>query len=150
MRAELPRPPWYSHRRQWLGIGMALVSTLLVVGLALQQYRFGSVEDALSKTIEERDREENRRDSLRQSLTGCRELLARYQADKEQCVRDIADFRHQLDLLTRKTQSLERVHSMLRELEAVYERFRASERRFLDALEQSRQRMKRIKPKEGT
>jgi chromosome segregation ATPase len=113
---------------------MALVAVGLATAILCIQHRSTSANATLSRATSDRDDAADQGNSLRVSMKRYHDLLSRYQADKEKVIGDIADFRNQLDMIKQKVAGLERVRDQLQQLGSSFDRFKASEKRFLREL----------------
>ena len=89
---------------------------------------------------------EGRNQQLTANVKEFQDLLDRHTSQKEQVVREIAEFQRELELLTRRTQGLERVRDDLKALDGEFARFRRAEDEFTSNLARLEEAVKEGRP----
>lgn len=127
--APLPRP-WYAEARQWLGIAAAVAALVLSAVLVRQWRTVLQLQEREALSAAASAEAQRQREQLRENVRETQELLEHYQGQREQLVREIAEFQVQLALLSERSEGLERARDRLEVLDIAFGRFRAEEERF--------------------
>lgn len=135
MSDPLQTRPWHRQFRQWAGLAAAAVLVLLGAGVGWQGLTTARLEGEVDSAAARRDGQVQKLAERRGQKAEYEELLTRYRDDREQLIREIADYRNQLQILQARTQRLEQVREETGRLTAAFDRYEQAESDFLDRIE---------------
>jgi chromosome segregation ATPase len=125
---------WYRQQLQWSWIAAGLLLTTLSIFLLREAMDGRSLEIRLNAARADLTASHVQNEDTRVTVRTYDELIRQYDAQRDVLIREIGDFRREIEVLSAKTKRLELVAEKLVHLEHEFQRFRTEKEGFLKTM----------------
>jgi len=126
--------PWYNQRGQWSWIAGGVVLTVSSIFLLNETMAGRSLGAHLSAARCDLAASHAQNEDVRATVQTYDELIRKYDAQRDELIREIGDFQREIEVLSARTKRLELVGEKLTQLDHEFQRFQTEKEGFQKSL----------------